>query len=67
MCVVKDLETIVPEIPFEEKTNRKQRKFREKWIDEFPWIVYENRLERCKFCMAAKDKTKTSTKSFGRI
>lgn len=59
---VEDLANTIPEITPEQKTNANQRKFQEKWKEEFQWILYEDRLARCKFCMVAKDSYKTSVK-----
>lgn len=52
---------VIPKISVEE-SNSEQRKFQEKWIEGFSWILYENGIVKCQFCVAAKDKIKSSTK-----
>lgn len=62
LFVQQDLATIVPEIPFEQRIMGINENFKKKWKEKFPWIVLEDGLAQCKFCMVAKDKIKTCIK-----
>ena len=40
----------------------RMHKFKEDWIGEFTWIIYEDGIAKCQICMEAKDKSHSSSK-----